>query len=82
MSIINKSNSDSRVMKKLLKKTYKEAKQRYFDQIFTAYQSDIKKTWKTMNKTLNRNKKNSNVASILYYIGNVDIFTWYKRQCI
>ena len=53
---MNKLNSDSRVMKKLLKKDIKEAKQRYFDQIFTAYKSDMKKTWKTINETLNRNK--------------------------
>ena len=31
----------------------------------------MKKTWKTINETLNRNKKNSNVASILYHNGNV-----------
>ena len=31
----------------------------------------MEKTWKTINETLNRNKKNSNVASILYHNGNV-----------
>ena len=56
---------------KIVKKDIKEAKQRYFDQIFTAYKNDMKKTWKTINETLNRNKKNSNVASILYHNGNV-----------
>ena len=42
---------------KIVKKDIKEAKQRYFDQIFTAYKNDMKKTWKTINETLNRNKK-------------------------
>ena len=56
---------------KIVKKDIKEAKQRYFDQIFTAYKNDMKKTWKTVNETLNRNKKNSNVASIFYHNGNV-----------
>ena len=56
---------------KIVKKNIKEAKQRYFDQIFTAYKNDMKKTWKTINETLNRNKKNSNVASIFYHNGNV-----------
>ena len=31
----------------------------------------MKKTWKTINETLHRNKKNSLVASILYHNGNV-----------
>ena len=56
---------------KIVKKDIKEAKQRYFDQIFTAYKNDMKKTWQTINETLNRNKKNSNVASIFYHNGNV-----------
>ena len=56
---------------KIVKKDIKEAKQRYFDQIFTAYKNDMKKTWKTINETLNRNKKNSNVASIFYHNVNV-----------
>ena len=56
---------------KNVKKDIKEAKQRYFDQIFIAYKNDMKKTWKTINETLNRNKKNSNVASIIYHNGNV-----------
>ena len=43
--------------KKIVKKDIKDAKQRYFDQIFTAYKSDMKKTWKIINETLNRNNK-------------------------
>ena len=54
---------------KIVKKDIKEAKQRYFDQIFTAYKSDMKKTWKTINETLNRSKRGSNVKSIFYHNG-------------
>ena len=32
-------------------KNIREAKKQYFDRIFTAYQSDMKKTWRTINKT-------------------------------
>ena len=67
---MNKSNNDTRVMKKILKGTLKMQKT-YFDQIFTAYKSDMKKTRKTINETLNRKIKNFNVASILYHNGNV-----------
>ena len=41
----------------------------YFDQIFTANKSDIKKTCKTINETLNRSKRSSNVTSIFYHNG-------------
>ena len=54
---------------KIVKKDIKEAKQRYFDQIFTAYKSDMKKTWKTINETLNKSKRGSNVTSIFYHNG-------------
>ena len=62
-------NNDSKVMKKMLKKDIKGAKQRYFDEICTAYKSDMKKTWKTINETLNRSKRGSNVTSIFYHNG-------------
>ena len=38
-------------------KNIREAINKYCHRILTEYQSDIKKTWKTINKTLNRNKK-------------------------
>ena len=40
-------------------KLIKEAKQQYFDRIFTTYTSrtDLKKTWRTIKETLCRNKK-------------------------
>ena len=42
---------------KIVKKNIKEAKRIYFDKIFIAYRSDMKKTWRTINETLNRNNK-------------------------
>ena len=51
---------------KIVKKNIKEAKRIYFDKIFIAYRSDMKKTWRTINETLNRNKKSSNVPSLFY----------------
>ena len=33
------------------------AKQDYFNRIFTAYKTDMKKTWRSINETLSRNKK-------------------------
>ena len=44
----------------------REAKKQYFDRIFTVYQSDIKKTWRTINETLNRNKKMENCLQIYF----------------
>ena len=39
----------------------------YFDRIFTAYQSDMKKTWRTINETLNRNKKNGDLPTTIFH---------------
>ena len=47
-------------------KNIREAKKQYFDRIFTAYQSDMKKTWRTINETLNRNKKMENCLQIYF----------------
>ena len=44
-------------------KLIKEAKQQYFDRIFTAYRTDLKKTWRTISETLCRNKKHCDVPS-------------------
>ena len=46
--------------KETLKKI-REAKKQYFDRIFTY--NNIKKTWKTINETLNRNKNGSELLS-------------------
>ena len=39
---------------------------KFFDRIFKAYQSDMKKTGQTINKTLNRNKKMENCLQIYF----------------
>ena len=41
---------------KIVQKNIKEAKRIYFDKIFIAYRCDMKKMWRTINETLNRNK--------------------------
>ena len=42
---------------KLVLKEIENAKGEYFNRVFTAYRSDIKKTWQVLNKTLSRNSK-------------------------
>ena len=49
-------------MKKKLSKNTR-SKRQYFDSIFTAYKTDIKITWKTINETLSRNKNGCEVPS-------------------
>ena len=51
---------------KIVKKNINKAKRIYFDKIFIANRSDMKKTWRTINETLNRNKKSYNVPSLFY----------------
>ena len=50
-------------------KLIKEAKQQYFDRIFTAYRTDLKKTWRTISETLCRNKKHCDVPSRFFHDG-------------
>ena len=50
-------------------KLIKEAKQQYFDRIFTAYRTDLKKTWRTISETLRRNKKHCDVPSRFFHDG-------------
>ena len=54
---------------KIVQKDIKEAKKIYFNKIFTTYRTNMKKTWRTINETLNRNKKGSNVTSLFYHNG-------------
>ena len=54
---------------KIVQKDIKEAKRIYFNKIFTTYRTNMKKTWRTINETLNRNKKGSNVTSLFYHNG-------------
>ena len=50
-------------------KLIKEAKQQYFDRIFTAYRTDLKKTRRTISETLCRNKKHCDVPSRFFHDG-------------
>ena len=50
-------------------KLIKEAKQQYFDRIFTAYRTDLKKTWRTISETLCRNKKHCDAPSRFFHDG-------------
>ena len=42
---------------KIVSKGIDKAKKYYFDSVFVAYKSDIKKTWQVISKTLSRNEK-------------------------
>ena len=41
-----------------------KAKKNYFDRVFVAYKSDMKKTWQVISETLSRNKKSHNMPSV------------------
>ena len=41
---------------KIVQKDINEAKRIYFNKIFTTYRTNMKKTWRTINGTLNENK--------------------------
>ena len=43
------------------------AKKNYFNRIFNAYKNDMKKTWRTINETLSRDKISSELPSIFYH---------------
>ena len=57
---------DFKIYEKDTIKNIREAKKQYFDRIFTAYQSDMKKTWRTINET-NRNKKNGDLPTTIFH---------------
>ena len=43
------------------------AKKIYYNQIFNTYKSDMKKTWRAINETLNKGKITSELPSIFYH---------------
>ena len=49
--------------KTLVLKEIEKAKGEYFNRVFTAYRSDIKKTWQVINETLSRNSKKIDMLS-------------------
>ena len=54
---------------KFLNKLIKEAKTNYYNNEFSKYHNDIKKTWKTINSILNRDRKTSNFPSYIKFEG-------------
>ena len=45
------------------------AKHDYFNRIFTAYKTDMKKTWRSINETLSRNKKTCDLPPTFFHNG-------------
>ena len=41
-------------------------KKNYFNRIFNAYKNDMKKTWRTINETLSKDKISSELLSTFY----------------
>ena len=52
---------------KLVLKEIEKAKGEYFNRVFTAYRSDMKKTWQVINETLSRNSKKTDMPSKFIY---------------
>ena len=47
----------------LVLKEIEKAKGEYFNRVFTAYRSDMKKIWQVINETLSRNSKKIDIPS-------------------
>ena len=55
---------------KILKRSIREAKQRFLESTFNRYKSDIRNTWKTINEILSRNHKTISFPKSLNINGN------------
>ena len=55
---------------KILKRSIREAKQRFLESTFNRYQSDIRNIWKTINEILSRNHKTISFPKSLNINGN------------
>ena len=71
-------HSYMRILKQYIKTEFKNcekgvlrdianAKKLYYIRIFNSYKRDMKKTWRTINKTLTRNKQGSELPSIFFH---------------
>ena len=49
---------------KIVLKGIERAKRDYFDRVFLAYKCDMKRTWKVISETLNRNKRKHDMPSL------------------
>ena len=55
---------------KIVSKGIDKAKKDYFDRVFVAYKSDMKKTWQVISETLSRNKKSHEMLSVFNHEGH------------
>ena len=55
---------------KIVSKGIDKAKKDYFDKVFVAYKSDMKKTWQVISETLSRNKKSHEMPSVFNHKGH------------
>ena len=55
---------------KLLNTMIKNAKYKYYDNEFTKYQGNLKKSWQTINEILNRDRKNTQSPSYIFVNNN------------
>ena len=66
---------------KILKKSIREAKQRFLESTFNRYKSDIRNTWKTINEILSRNHKNISFPKSLNINGIIFFYKYlFKSQ--
>ena len=57
VELFNRRKEEFKLYRTHLRKSIRNAKRTYFEHIFTQNKNDIKKTWKILNETLNRNTK-------------------------
>ena len=55
---------------KIVSKGIDKEKKDYFDRVFVAYKSDMKKTWQVISETLSRNKKSHEMPSVFNHEGH------------
>lgn len=56
---------------KILKRSIVLAKKKYYSNLFDKYQNDIRKTWKTINRLLNRDKTDNDQSTTMKINGQV-----------
>ena len=57
VELFHRRKEEFKLYRTNLQKSIRNAKRTYFEHIFTQNKNDIKKTWKILNETLNRNTK-------------------------
>ena len=69
IQIMNTLSSNSKATRKLFQRVLTKQKD-YFDRVFVAYKSDMKKTWQVISETLSRNKKSHEMPSVFNHEGH------------